>query len=61
MIDADFSIVMDYLYKGSVVRPNHYLVNRVNIVKFNVIEHALIYTMRLETIALLSMDHPELR
>ena len=60
-MDADYSIVIDRLHKGALIRPNHCLCNRINIVKYNVIEHALIYVMKTETLALLAMDIPELK
>ena len=53
--------MIDRLHKGALIRPNHCLCNRVNIVRYNVIEQTLIYKMRTETLALLAMDIPELK
>ena len=54
-------IVLDYLGKGAILRPNHFLVNRVNRVRYTVLRRCLIYTLSLQTITLLCVDYPELR
>ena len=61
LIDQTDFISIDYLARGSIIRPYHFLVNRSNTVKYTVLDTALIYSMRLETLALLSMDYPELK
>ena len=52
---------IDYLTKGAIIRPYHFLVNRISRVRFRVIEQCLIYRLRLEVLILLSMDYPELK
>ena len=58
LIDQTDFISIDYLSRGSIIRPHHFLVNRSNTVKYTVLETCLIYVMRLETLALLSVDYP---
>lgn len=60
-IDGNDFISIDYLAKGCVLRPYHCLVNRANTVKYTVIDNCLVYYLKLETLALLSVDYPELK
>ena len=48
---------IDHLGKGSIIKPYHYLVKRINKVRFRVKETSLIYAIGFETIALLAVDY----
>ena len=51
---------LDYLTKGSVIRANHCLVNRPNIINYRVCERVLLFSLKLETMVLLSLEMPAL-
>ena len=51
---------LDYLTKGSVIRANHCLVNRPNVINFKVCERVLLFSLKLETMVLLSLEMPAL-
>ena len=38
VLDKESMVTIDYLSKGAIVRPHHFLVNRINRVKYSVLE-----------------------
>ena len=61
VLDKNNYYEIDYLRKGSLIRPYHFLANRINRVRYKVVEQCLIYKLRLEVLILLSVDYPQLK
>ena len=60
-VEGGLSIPLDYLSKGAVVRPHHALVNRPNTTRYSVLQTTLVFTLKTETLLLLSLHYPELK
>ena len=60
-VDSAYTIILDYLGKGSIIRPHHFLVNRCNMIKYKAVDQVLIYSLKLETLAILCLEYEQLR
>ena len=54
-LEGEFEYVIDILSKGSVIRPKHFLVNRLNNIHYRACDRVLLYSLQMETLVLLSL------
>ena len=54
-LEGEIEYVVDVLSKGAVIRPKHFLVNRLNNIHYRACDRVLLYSLQMETLVLLSL------